>query len=75
MPKKIAAGLLFMLFAVPAFAAIPHFKEIDTNGDGSISQGEALTAGISERLFAKLDLDKNEKLSADEYNILSGGRS
>jgi len=70
--NKIGVLVLLLFFiAVPAFASIPAFAEIDTDEDGSISMSEAVTAGISPRLFAKLDLDKDNKLTADEYNFLT----
>jgi hypothetical protein len=71
MNKIGAAGLLLFFIAGPAFASIPAFAEIDADEDGSISMSEAVTAGISPRLFAKLDLDKDNKLTADEYNFLT----
>jgi hypothetical protein len=74
MGKKIFPGLLLTFIAVPAFASIPEFTEIDTDQDGSLSRIEAEEAGISQQLFALLDFDKDEKLSADEYNILTAGQ-
>ena len=75
MYKKIFSGLLLVFFAVPVFGAVPEFSEIDKDKDGLISQDEALEVGISERLFAKLDLDKDNKLTAQEYNHLTEGQS
>ena len=75
MYKKVLPGLMLVIIAVPAFASIPAFVEIDTDKDDSISMSEAITAGISKRLFTKLDLDKNNKLSSDEYQVLSKDQS
>ena len=69
MHKKVL-GLAIIFFAAPALASIPVFAEIDTDEDGSISIGEAVTVGITQRLFAKLDIDKDNKLSAEEYGVL-----
>lgn len=74
MGKKIFSGLLLTFIAVPAFASIPEFTEIDADQDGSISIIEAEKAGISQQLFTLLDFDKDEKLTADEYNILTAGQ-
>lgn len=74
MGKKIFPGLLLTFIAVPALASIPEFTEIDANQDGSISRIEAEKAGISQQLFGLLDFDKDEKLTADEYNILTAGQ-
>jgi hypothetical protein len=71
MYKKVLSGLALILIAAPALATIPVFAEIDTDEDGSISKSEAITAGISQRLFAKLDLDMDNKLSTDEYKVLT----
>lgn len=74
MGKKVFSGLLLACIAVPAFASIPEFTEIDTDKNGFVSRSEANEAGISEQLFALLDFDKDQKLSADEYNILTAGQ-
>jgi len=73
--KKGVTGLLLVFFAVPAFASIPDFTEIDTDKDGAVSRREATAAGMSEQLFARLDRDSDQKLSADEYNVLTKGQS
>ncbi|MCL7489666.1 MAG: hypothetical protein M8357_15980 [Desulfobulbaceae bacterium] len=70
MNKQVLTGLLLIFIAFPAFASIPAFAEIDEDQDGAISMSEAVAAGISQRLFAELDLDKDEKLSPEEYSIL-----
>ena len=75
MKKQVLTGLLLIFIAVPAFASIPAFAEIDKDEDGAISMNEAVTAGISQRLFAELDIDKDNKLSAEEYGILTQGKS
>lgn len=75
MHKKVLSGLLLVFFAVPAFASVPDFTEIDADKDGIISQDEAFEAGISNQLFAKLDRDQDQKLSAEEYNVLTDGQS
>lgn len=71
MTKKLVTGLFLALIAVPAFAAAPAFDKIDADQDGSISQSEASTAGISAELFAQFDADKDSKLSMDEYQALA----
>ena len=70
MSKKGVLGLVFALIAVPAFASAPAFEKIDTDKDGAISESEATTVGISKKLLAKFDLDKNATLNVDEYNSL-----
>jgi hypothetical protein len=56
-------------------ASTPTFASIDRNNDGSISRGEYLTA-MKDKLgeqaaiakFNALDADKNNRLSAEEFN-------
>ena len=71
MYKHLLTGLLLAVFAVPAFASIPAFTEVDADKDGAVTQSEAVMAGISKSLFAKLDQDKNSILSAEEYKVLT----
>ena len=75
MYKKVFSVLLLVFLAVPAFASVPEFPEIDKDKDGLVSRDEAIEAGIPEVLFAKLDLDKDNKLTAEEYNHLTKGQS
>jgi Ca2+-binding EF-hand superfamily protein len=70
MYKKVLSGLFLALIAVPAFASAPAFEKIDSDKDGTISQVEATTAGISKKLFVKFDIDKDTTLSVDEYEAL-----
>ena len=74
MYKKIFSGLVLVFFAVPVFGSVPEFSAIDKDKDGLVSRDEALEAGISGMLFAKLDLDKDNKLTAEEYNHLAEGK-
>ena len=75
MYKKVLSGITLIFIAAPALASIPAFAEIDTDENDSISKSEAVTAGISQRLFAKLDLDMDNKLSIDEYKVFSKDQS
>lgn len=75
MHKKVLSALFLIFFAVPAFASVPSFTDIDADKDGVVSQDEAFEAGISNQLFAKLDRDQDQKLSAEEYNVLTDGQS
>jgi hypothetical protein len=68
---KHLAAVLLLLAAAPAFAAIPAFTDVDADKDGMVTQSEAVVAGISQSLFAKLDQDKDSKLSAEEYKVLT----
>ena len=71
MNKKIMFGLSIFLFAAPALASVPAFADIDTDDDAAISKREAIMAGISQELFTQLDLDKDNKLNAEEYKALN----
>ena len=49
-----------------AQAPRPTFESVDKNGDGRITTQEALDApGLD---FARLDADKNQSISRDEFN-------
>ena len=67
MRKLLFSGLLLVSFSAPAFASIPPFADIDTDRSGAISMAEAISAGISQSLFAKLDRNMNNRLSPEEY--------
>lgn len=64
MNKTIAFAALILAGNV-AFAAAPAFEDVDTNGDGVLSQEEA--AAVEGLDFTAADTDQNGSLSKDEY--------
>ena len=62
---------LFLLVALPAFAAAPlSFEEVDTDGDGLVSADEA--ANVAGLDFDAADTDQDGTLTVDEYEIAVG---
>jgi opacity protein-like surface antigen len=55
--------------SVALAASPPKFKQADTNGDGFVDEAE-YTASKAKAKFAKLDKDKDGKLSKKEYNTI-----
>ncbi|MGH8508666.1 MAG: EF-hand domain-containing protein [Gammaproteobacteria bacterium] len=60
----LAAGAPLVLAVDPA---VPDFKSMDTDTDGFISMKEASTAPAVEKVFAAVDKDGDQRLSATEY--------
>ena len=60
----MAAGLLSLISASPAFADAAALKVLDTDNDGTVSLAEA-QAGAS-KVFATLNPDKDATLDAKE---------
>ncbi len=67
MYKILLAFLYLSLIAVPAFAGLVAFEEIDTDQNGAISGSEITAAGISVEAFIQADVNKDKQLSIDEY--------
>ena len=75
-PSILAASLLLALASlpllcraqVPATSATEHFETLDTNQDGRVDQGEY----ESSNLFAQLDGDRNNRVTADELEAILG---
>jgi opacity protein-like surface antigen len=66
-----AAAFAALLASSVAFAAAqpPKFNKADANGDGFVDEAE-YTASKAKAKFAKLDKDKDGKLSKKEYNVI-----
>jgi len=47
------------------------FDHIDSDGDGSLTQEEATTAGLTEDNFRQLDEDGNGELNREEFIVLA----
>ncbi len=75
MNRILLSGMLLGFLAVSANASAPDFTDIDADKDGFLSQTEAFAVGISEQLFAKFDLDRDQQLNPEEYNLLIIGQS
>ena len=71
MRSFLATILGLMFVSIAAFAAsptIPMFSQVDTNGDGSVSNAELASApGSYEVSFRGADQDGDGKLSEAEY--------
>lgn len=67
---KYVASLIALGFAGVALAQAPSFEDVDTNGDGVISQSEA--AAVEGLDLATCDQDQSGDLSRDEYNSCTG---
>jgi hypothetical protein len=66
MIKKISVALLALGFAGSSMAQdAPSFEEVDTNGDGMISQEEA--AAVEGLDFATADTNQDGSLDRQEY--------
>ncbi len=66
MKKSIPISLLILGFATGAMAQeLPAFEEVDTNGDGQISQQEA--AAVEGLDFATADTNQDGVISREEY--------
>ncbi|NOQ45117.1 MAG: EF-hand domain-containing protein [Desulfobulbaceae bacterium] len=73
MYKQVLTGLAITLIAASAHAGTPAMEQVDTDKDGIISTAEAATAGISEEIFLKADMNQDGKLDAGEYAALLKG--
>ena len=71
----ISAAALTVLAAAPALAAMPDFKSIDKNGNGSVSFEELIVVmpDASKEQFAAADKDKSGELSQEEYKSVAKG--
>lgn len=59
---------ILLLVMLPVVAATPlTFEEVDTDGDGLISAGEAASVEILD--FEAADSDNDGTLTVDEYDI------
>jgi hypothetical protein len=63
--KKLFLLLSFAFFGTAIAQEMPAFEDVDTNGDGAISQEEA--AAVEGLDFASADTDQNGSLSLEEY--------
>lgn len=53
--------------------ADPQFAALDTNGDGSLVQGDfPVGHDLDSDLFMSFDTDSDQRLSAAEYSIYAG---
>ena len=55
--------------------AMPSFKTLDKDNDGSVSKKEADASPSAKRDFSKLDKNNDGKLSSSEYAAHSSGSS
>jgi EF hand len=65
MNKFSVSTLVFLGITGVAFAQMPAFEDVDSNGDGLISQDEAAT--IEGFDFAAHDANQDGVLSREEY--------
>jgi len=50
-----------------AFAEPKEFKAADANGDNIIDNAEFANSGLEDKKFEEVDVDKNGKISKEEY--------
>lgn len=66
---RLAALMVSALLALPAFAQ-EGFRALDRNGDGVLSQREAMPDPRVGENFERLDANGDRVLSAREYRLL-----
>ena len=70
--KRIVLGLMLAAAAMSAGAnnatMTKSFKDLDTNGDGKLSQSEISAQKALAADFSKADVNGDGKLSQSEYN-------
>lgn len=71
--KIVYLGSLLVFAAGSVYAAeVPKFKDVDADGDKSLSEAEfakVKEAGV-EKSFGELDKNKDGKLDINEYSVI-----
>ena len=71
MHKVLPIGLAVLFAAATAYAAtIPAFGDVDTDGDGAISQQEAASVELVNQQFNTADINNDGSLDAVEYSTI-----
>ncbi len=72
--KKLMLAVVLSAFAMPAFAQMPPFDVIDTDGNGTVSVEEAKAAmpDMSDDDWKKADADGNGSISKQEMDRWGG---
>ena len=73
MKKLLIAAALAGLIS-PAFAQMPPYVDMDTNGDGFVSPEEAKAKipGMTDDWWKKADANADGKLTAEEFAKMEG---
>jgi opacity protein-like surface antigen len=72
--KKLMLAAVLTAFAMPAFAQMPPFDAIDTDGNGTVSQAEAKAAmpDMTDEWWKKADANSDGSISKEEMDRMGG---